>query len=637
MTSVGQQEWQASIGDCVGDYELLGKLGEGGMAVVFFAKHQQQRDLVALKLAKPEVLEVACGADMFLNEVRNASSLRHANIVPIYTSGKTVSGTPYFVMPLFEQGTLAEPLNREAFAAPARALELMIAIVRAVQFAHERLVLHCDLKPDNILIDAADAPHVSDFGLARVIGSAGAAAAAGIVGGASDWMSPEQRAQVWSERSAREAPAMLTASSDVFSLGVMLRWLVDPHPRSRRARRTAWELGAIAGKAAEPEPERRYQSAAQMASELERARDGYPIEAERNMPLRRAAKWMRRHRLLTAAGVQLLLLLLYFALVPLAVLHEVRDTIRQRNEFAARAQAGAVMNELRTFTEQIEALAARREVRALVNHPDVYVAPPALPERLGGFDSIAVFQLDGTVRARTRPPTNAYASRNFSFRDYWRTLEQLQGRAPRTPPRGYVSRVFRAKPDGRLFIGFTAPLFDEDDKPIGVVLGSTLARSTFGAVQMNCTGEGDCMTALLGSRDRDGPDEPMPYKVNVLAEPGLADGEDRTLDIPTSTRICAALACVPRARDQLALPVSRPALIVEAYRDPVTNRSSIAATAPVGGTGLVVLVATPDSAADALASRMVDRMKALLWIPLAPGLLLLGVLALTLRWRRRIG
>jgi len=248
-----------------------------------------------------------------------------------------------------------------------------------------------------------------------------------------------------------------------------------------------------------------------------------------------------------------------------------------------------------------------------------------------------VFQLDGTVRARTRPPTNAYASRNFSFRDYWRTLEQLQGRAPRTPPRGYVSRVFRAKPDGRLFIGFTAPLFDEDDKPIGVVLGSTLARSTFGAVQMNCTGEGDCMTALLGSRDRDGPDEPMPYKVNVLAEPGLADGEDRTLDIPTSTRICAALACVPRARDQLALPVSRPALIVEAYRDPVTNRSSIAATAPVGGTGLVVLVATPDSAADALASRMVDRMKALLWIPLAPGLLLLGVLALTLRWRRRIG
>ena len=436
----------------------------------------------------------------------------------------------------------------------------------------------------------------------------------------------------------RTEPSVLTAASDVFSLGVMLRWLLDSPPdgsgrarRPWRQRRLFWELGTIAERASQPEPARRYPSAAKVAEELERARDGYPLEAERHLPLRRAAKWVRRHRLVTALGAQALMLLVYFALVPFAVLREVRSTIRQRNEFAALAQAGAVMNELRSLATQIEALAATPEVRALVDHPDVYAPPLALTERLDSFDSLAVFGLDGTVRARSPRPRSAYAERNFAFRDYRRTLEQLAQRPAGAPPRAYVSRVFRSKPDGRLFIGVTAPLFGPDGAPVGFVLGSTLARATFGAVQMNCTGDGDCMTALLGSRDRDGPDEAMPDAVNVLAQPGLGDGEDRTLDRATSLQLCRALGCVPRLRDQLALPSRRPVVILDDYRDAVSTRRSIAAAAPVGGTGLVVLVATPDSAADALTRRMLDRMKAFLWIPIAPGLVLLVLLIMTRR------
>jgi len=315
------------------------------------------------------------------------------------------------------------------------------------------------------------------------------------------------------------------------------------------------------------------------------------------------------------------------------VLREVRTTIRQRNEFAALAQAGAVMNELRSLATQIETLAATQEVRELVGHPDVYSPPSILAERLGGFDSIAVFQLDGTVRARFPRPRAAYAVRNFAYRDYYRTREQLADKAAGAPPRAYVSRVFRSKPDGRLFIGVAAPLLAPDGQAVGIVLGSTLARATFGAVQMNCTGDGDCMTALLGSRDRDGPGQAMPEDVNVLAEPGLGDGEERTLDRVTSLQLCRALGCVPRLRDQLALPPRRPVIVLEDYRDPVSSRRSIAAAAPVGGTGLVVLVATPDSAADALTRRMLDRMKAFLWIPIAPGLVLLALLIASRRRR----
>jgi serine/threonine-protein kinase len=615
-------------GDRIGEYELLCRIGEGGMGVVYIAKHGHQRDFVAVKVGKPE-LSALVGSAALLSEIANASALQHPHIVRVYTSGTTSDGTPYLVMPLIEGGTLAEPRNRRAFSDPARARALLIQIAGAVEYAHGHLVLHCDLKPDNILIGADGAPHVSDFGLARAIGRAGVALDATIVGGNRDWMSPEQRAQTSGE-AVPSSP--LTAASDVFSLGVMLRWLLDspvdraPAPKSGRHRRLRWELGAIADRATQTDPARRYPSAARLVEDLERSRDDYPIEAERHLPFRRVTKWIRRHRLVTALSVQVLLLLVYFALVPFAVLREVRSTIRQRNEFAALAQAGAVMNELRSLATQIETMAAINEVRDLVGHPDVYAPPPILEERLGTFDSLAVFTVEGTVRARHPRPRSAYARRNFAFRDYSRTLEQLAERPAGSPIRAYVSRVFRSQPDGRLFIGIAAPLLGTDGKPIGMIMGSSLARATFGAVQMNCTGDGDCMTALLGSRDRDGPDEAMPDAVNVLAEPGLVDGEDRTLDKGTSWRLCRALGCVPRVRDQFTLPVRRPVVILEDYRDAVSGRHSLAAAAPVGGTGLVVLVATPDSAADALTRRMLDRMKAFLWIPIVPGLILLTLL-----------
>jgi len=575
-------------GERLGDYELLQRLGEGGMGEVYIAKHVHQENLVALKVARPAVLESTGGAAIFLREIRTASSLAHPNIVRIYTSGTAADGRLYLVMPLLEGGALAHPDNRRRFCTPKEAMALMIPIARAVQFAHGRAVLHCDLKPENILLDEAGVPHVSDFGLARVIGKPGSSYQGTVQGGTPGWMSPEQ-----------EARQELTVGSDVFSLGLLLRWLLAGQPRALRGQR--WELGTIADRATQPRPERRYQSAGELADELERVRDRYPIQAERHLPLRRARKWARRHPWIAAGAVQAMLLLVYLALTPFSVLREVRSVVGDENAFAAVAQAGSVMNELRSSAARVEALAAAPEIRALVRHPNLMQPAPALTERLGSFDHLAVLSFDPvsrTVILRARSPRLALElqRRDFTSRDYVHTLELNAGRPRGAPPKAYVSRVFKSAPDGLLHIGFAAPIFDDDDQVVGLLLGSTAARATFGAVQMNCTGNGDCMTALLGSRDRNGADEPLPDALNVLAEPGLARGQDKVLDPATARRLCRALGCTPRLHDQLIQPAEPKALMITDYPDPVTCERSIAAVAPVGGTGLLVVVATANTA-----------------------------------------
>ena len=635
--------------ELLGQYKLLMKLGAGGMGTVYIAKHVQQSDLVALKVPKAEVLEAAGGAAAFLEEIRTASGLVHDHIVKINTSGTSADGRPYLVMQLLEGGALTDGDNRERHREPRQALALMIKIARAVQFAHGKFVLHCDLKPANILLDSKGEPHISDFGLARVVGKPGSTYRGTVQGGTPGWMSPEQV-----ERKD------LTAASDVFSLGVMLHWLLTgelpfgdgddflaqvvskrPPPTRRWIHGLDWQLGQIRWRAMQPDLKLRYPSAAELADDLESARDIRPIQAERQLPMRRASKWVRRHRLATTLGIPLLLLLLCVALMPLSVLREVRSTIRTQDESAVAFQAGSVMNELRSFAARLEAMAVVPAVRELVHYSSVYTPPAALAEPGNGFDNLSVFEWNGTLRARYPRQTITYPDLDFSYRDYFRTREQLVGRARGTPPKAYVSRAFYSSTDRYLHFGFSAPLFDEHDLPVGVLLGTAHVRSTFGAVQMNCAGNGDCLTALLGSRDRDNKNMALPATVNVVAEPGLAEGEDAILDDLTARKICRTLGCAPLPPGkQFVLPAHRQPLIIDDYRDPVSRTRSIAALAAVGGTGMVVVVATPDSAADALTRRLIDQVKALLWIPLVPSLLLPAILfggpALASRRARRL-
>jgi hypothetical protein len=238
-------------------------------------------------------------------------------------------------------------------------------------------------------------------------------------------------------------------------------------------------------------------------------------------------------------------------------------------------------------------------------------------------DAVYALAADGVLRARTpKPQVSHYDVLNYGFRDYFLTQLRLVAAGR---PDVYISRAFRSVGDRSLVLGFSAPLFDPAGKHVGVVCAAVKARATFGAVQMNCAGNGDCMTALLGPRDREAAGQALPDAISVLAAPGLADGEEKNLDPSLMRRVCGHLSCVPSDHDQFSRPNTAP-LVIDGYRDPISHVSAIAAFAPVGQTGLIVVVATPDSAVRALTTQMTGRVKEFLWVPLLLGGLLFGAL-----------
>lgn len=154
---------RAGIIGMLGDYELLAEIARGGMGVVYRARQVSLNRLVAVKV----LLAPQFGRDTqrFRREAEVAAGLRHPNIVSIHEVGEQ-DGQPYFSMELIEGRNLAE-LSREQPPGARRAASITKTIAEAVQYAHERHLLHGHVKPSNVLVDDAGVPHVTDFGLAK--------------------------------------------------------------------------------------------------------------------------------------------------------------------------------------------------------------------------------------------------------------------------------------------------------------------------------------------------------------------------------------------------------------------------------------------------------------------------------------
>jgi serine/threonine protein kinase/tetratricopeptide (TPR) repeat protein len=306
----------------LGDYELLEEVGRGGQGVVFRARQRSLNRIVALKVIGLGQWATKAHLKRFRLEAEAAASLDHPCIVPIYEVGER-DGQCYFSMKFVEGGQLDEVVKHTPISTQ-QAAELIAKVSRTVHYAHEHGILHRDIKPGNILLDAKGEPQLTDFGLARLVESESTVTRTLEVLGTPSYMAPEQGAG---------NNASVTSATDVYGLGAVLYQLLTGHPpfaggttyetiklllETEPRPPRLWnpkvdrDLSTICSKCLEKDPQRRYSSALALAEDLERWLKHEPIRARRTGIAARGKKWLQRNP--TVAAVIALSLALITAL-----------------------------------------------------------------------------------------------------------------------------------------------------------------------------------------------------------------------------------------------------------------------------------------------------------------------------------
>jgi len=200
-------------------YQILSRLGEGGMATVYLAEDLKHKRQVAVKVLKPELAAVL-GAERFVQEITTTASLQHPHILPLFDSGEADSFL-YYVMPYIEGETLRSKLDRETQFGIEEAVKITADVADALDYAHRQGVIHRDIKPENILLHDGR-PMVADFGIALAVSAAagGRMTETGLSLGTPHYMSPEQAT----------AEKDLSGRSDVYSLGTVLYEMLTGDP-----------------------------------------------------------------------------------------------------------------------------------------------------------------------------------------------------------------------------------------------------------------------------------------------------------------------------------------------------------------------------------------------------------------------
>jgi len=324
-TGVGTRPENTCIthtGRVFGNYDVLEQIGQGGMGVVYLARQRGLGRVVALKLMLAGSRATEAEVKRFHTEAKAAATLKHPNVVAIHEVGEH-HGQQYFSMDYIEGRSLAEVIRRTPLPA-ARAARYVKIIAEAIHYAHQQGILHRDLKPHNVLIDAQDEPRITDFGLARQINVESELTISGAVLGTPSYMPPEQAAGKRRE---------IGRASDVYSLGAILYDLLTGHPPFRADtpldtlrqvidtepapprlvnRKVPRDLETICLKCLAKTPAQRYASAQELADDLGHFLRQEPIHARPVSSVGRVWRWSRRQPALAglvgAVGVLFLLL-----------------------------------------------------------------------------------------------------------------------------------------------------------------------------------------------------------------------------------------------------------------------------------------------------------------------------------------
>ena len=307
---VPDKEWR------LGNYQILEEVGRGGMGVIYRARQRHSARIVALKRVLTYHADSHETLARFRREAEAAASLDHPNILPVYEVGETEDGLPFFSMKFATGGSL------RAVAAGLRGEQrecvgLMAKITRAIEYAHTQGILHRDLQPGNILLDARGEPLVSDFGLAKWLDKESDLTRTLTTFGTPGYIAPEQAS------GAHCGPA-----ADIYSLGAILFNLLagrppfiganalsviqqaaaTPAPKLRSLVPSLnRDLETIVARCLERDPKARYQTAGALAEDLERWLDGRPIIARPVRAPARVFRWSRRNPILASAGAACLL------------------------------------------------------------------------------------------------------------------------------------------------------------------------------------------------------------------------------------------------------------------------------------------------------------------------------------------
>lgn len=388
-------------------YQLQRRLGRGGFGAVYLARDRLLDRDVAVKVPRPDLVLTQDMLRRFLHEARNAATLHHPNIVPIFATETTLA-LPALVYHYCHGPTLSRWLKRRRSPVPPRlAAEILLRLAEAAQHAHSRGILHRDLKPGNVLLEEGDeqaaghgfrdgsqifVPRITDFGISKAIDADRTGTCTGVILGTLEYMSPEQASGRTSE---------IGTHSDLFALGVILYEMLAGRPPFQGASRAETQLQvqackppnlrqfcrhvprdleAITFKCLQRESADRYASAAALADDLRCFLEGRSVSAKHQAWLPRAVRWCVRNPILASLFVGIVILTSglvgslawnYYASVALG------RQIQQKN--LQLLNAVAKLDESLTTTEQQRRLAEANEVRALqmVYISDLQVAADA--------------------------------------------------------------------------------------------------------------------------------------------------------------------------------------------------------------------------------------------------------------------